>query len=64
MYAGYAVVLDRDGSVRYRGGIDEDRVRMRDDATPYLSDALSDLLAGKTPRVAETKTLGCALRLR
>ena len=63
-YAGYAVVLDRDGGVRYRGGIDADRVRMRDDATPYLSDALSDLLAGKTPRVAESKTLGCALRLR
>jgi hypothetical protein len=63
-YAGYSVVLDRDGNVRYRGGIDSDRVRLRDDATPYLSDALDDLLAGKPPRVAESKALGCALRLR
>jgi hypothetical protein len=63
-YAGYAVVIDRDGNVRYRGGIDSDRVRLRDDATRYLRDALTDLLAGKVPRVAESKVLGCALRLR
>jgi hypothetical protein len=64
VYAGYSVVLDRDGNVRYRGGIDSDRVRLRDDATPYLSDALTDLVAGKSPRVADSKALGCALRLR
>jgi thiol-disulfide isomerase/thioredoxin len=63
-YASYTVVLDRDGTVRYRGGIDSDRVRLRDDAVPYLRDALNDLLAGKVPRVAESKALGCALRLR
>jgi thiol-disulfide isomerase/thioredoxin len=63
-YAGYTVVLDRDGIVRYRGGIDSDRVRLRDDATPYLGNALSDLLAGRAPRVTESKALGCALRLR
>lgn len=63
-YAGYSVVLDRDGNIRYRGGIDSDRVRLRDDATPYLGDALRDLLAGKSPRLAEGKALGCALRLR
>lgn len=63
-FAGYAVVIDRDGNVRYRGGIDSDRVRLRDDATHYLSDALTNLLAGKVPRVAESKALGCALRLR
>jgi hypothetical protein len=63
-YAGYTVVLDGDGDVRYRGGIDSDRVRLRDDRARYLSDALDDLLAGKAPRVAESKALGCALRLR
>jgi len=63
-YASYSVVLDHEGSVRYRGGIDSDRVHLRDDATPYLADALTDLLAGKAPRVAESKALGCALRLR
>jgi AhpC/TSA family len=62
-FASYTVVLDHEGNVRYRGGIDSDRVHMRDDATPYLANALSDLLAGKAPRVAESKALGCALRL-
>jgi hypothetical protein len=63
-FASYTVVFDHEGNVRYRGGIDSDRVHMRDDATPYLANALSDLLAGKAPRVAESKALGCALRLR
>jgi hypothetical protein len=63
-FASYTVVFDHDGNVRYRGGIDSDRVHMREDATPYLGNALSDLLAGKAPRVAESKALGCALRLR
>ena len=63
-FASYVVVLDAEGRVRYRGGIDSDRVRLRDDATPYLRDALTALLAGGEPRVAESKALGCALRLR
>ena len=63
-FASYTVVLDGEGSVRYRGGIDSDRVHMRDDATHYLEDALTDLLAGKSPRISESKALGCALRLR
>ena len=63
-FSGYTVVLDHEGNVRYRGGIDSDRVHLRDDATRYLADALTDLLGGKAPRVAESKALGCALRLR
>ena len=64
VYAGYVVVLDREGNIHYRGGIESDRVRLREDRSPYLRDALTDLLAGRTPRVAESKVLGCALRLR
>jgi hypothetical protein len=63
-FAGYTVVLDGRGDVRFRGGIDSDRVHLRADRTPYLEDALSDLLAGRAPRLAESKSLGCALRLR
>ena len=63
-YAGHTVIVDHTGAVRYRGGIDSDRVKLRDDATAYVADALTDLLAGKPPRVAESKSLGCALRLR
>lgn len=63
IYAGYTVILDREGNIRYRGGIDSDRVRLRDDVTPYVSDALDDVLAGRAPRLVESKPLGCALRL-
>jgi len=60
--ATFAVVLDQGGRVQYAGGIDSDRVHLTDDATPYLADALEDLLAGRAPRVRTAKALGCALR--
>jgi hypothetical protein len=60
-YATYAVVVDRDGRVRYHGGLDSDRTTLHDDATLYLSDAIDDLLAGREPRVASTRVLGCTL---
>ncbi|MDB4947038.1 MAG: putative secreted protein [Labilithrix sp.] len=63
-YATFTVVLDPSGRVRYRGGIDSDKNRMTDDARFFLRDALDDLLAGREPRVAEGKTLGCALMKR
>jgi hypothetical protein len=60
-YATYSVIVDARGDVRYRGGIDSDKSHLRDDATPYLRDALDDLLAGHAPRRPEAKTLGCSL---
>ena len=59
--ATYTVVVDRVGTIRYRGGIDSDRTHLTPDATPYLADALEDLLAGRAPRVPESRALGCAL---
>ena len=61
-YASYAVVFDSRGHVRYRGGIDTDRSHLHDGATPYLQDALEDLLAAHEPRFPEGKTLGCSLQ--
>jgi hypothetical protein len=61
-YAGHVLVLDRAGTPVYQGGIDSDRVKLTEDRTPYLDNALADLLAGRAPRVAETKVLGCVLR--
>ena len=61
--ATYSVVLDRAGRVQYAGGIDDDRSHLRDDATPYLHDALVDVLDGKSPRRPSGKALGCALKL-
>jgi hypothetical protein len=60
-YATYSVVLDDAGRIRYHGGIDSDKIHLHEDATPYLQEALDDLLAGRPPRRAEAKTLGCAL---
>lgn len=60
--ATYTVIVDREGHVRYRGGFDSDRVTRHPDATPYVRDALDDLLAGKPPRRPETNALGCMLR--
>lgn len=60
-YATYTVVLDRGGHVHYTGGLDSDRTHLTDDATPYVKDALDDLLAGREPRAPEGKVLGCAL---
>lgn len=59
--ATYTLVVDRVGAIRYRGGIDSDRTHLTPAATPYLADALEDLLAGRAPRVAESRALGCAL---
>lgn len=60
-YATYSVVLDPEGRARYAGGIDSDKTHLRDDAERYLEAAIGDLLAGREPRVAAGKTLGCAL---
>jgi hypothetical protein len=60
-YATYSVVVDAEGRVRYRGGIDSDKMHLHDDAQPYLQFALDDLLSGRAVRFPEVKTLGCAL---
>lgn len=60
-YATYTVIVDAEGRIRYRGGFDSDKTHLRADATPYVRNALDDLLAGRAPRVAEAKALGCAL---
>jgi hypothetical protein len=61
-YASYAIVLDAQRRIRYRGGIDSDESRLHDDARLFVQDAVDDLLAGRSPRVAEGQSFGCALR--
>lgn len=62
--ATWTVVVDADGFVRYAGGIDSDRTHLAVDATPYVADALDDLLDGRAPRLARGKSLGCTLQTR
>lgn len=60
--ATFTVVIDERGRVLYRGGIDSDRSHLTDDAELFLGDALASLVAGKLPKVATSKALGCALQ--
>ncbi len=62
-YATYSVLVDANGRVPYSGGIDSDKSHLRDDATPYLRDAIDDALARRPMRRREAKTLGCSLEL-
>ncbi len=61
--ATYTLVVDAHGTVLYAGGIDSDRTHLTNQATPYVADALDDLLAGRAPRAPEGKVLGCALQI-
>ena len=63
-FATHAVVVDAAGIVQYSGGIDSDKNHLRETATPYLRDALDQLLAGRPARAVEREALGCALQLR
>ena len=58
-----AVVLDREGAVRYRGRIDDFYAALgkprRQATTHELRDALDAVLAGKPVAVPEAKALGC-----
>lgn len=55
------VVLDADRKVVYLGAMDDSpdgkKIEKR-----YIEDAIAAILAGKTPEVAETPTVGCAVR--
>jgi len=57
------VVVDPAGRVVYAGGIDNERSHLTPSATPYLHDALDDILGGKPLRRAKGEALGCALAL-
>lgn len=61
-FATFTVVLDGKGAVHYRGGIDDDRSRLRPNATLYVDSALERLAAGEAPRIREGKAMGCFLR--
>lgn len=63
-YATFSLVFDDKGQIRYRGGLDSDKVYLTEGASLWVRDALDHVLAGRAPDPAETKTLGCSLRRR
>ncbi len=59
------IVLDRDGTVRYRGAVNDQyaATKHRDRPTRhYLTDALDDILAGRTVALAMTPVVGCPIQ--
>ncbi|MES1171608.1 MAG: redoxin domain-containing protein [Bacteroidota bacterium] len=62
-FATESFVLNREGQVRYRGGIDNERETLTPAARPYLRGALRSLLDGRAPELSRTKVLGCHLHL-
>lgn len=63
-YASQAVILDVRGAELYAGGIDSDKNFLRDNANPYLRNALNAILRGKPVPGGDHRALGCGLRLR
>jgi hypothetical protein len=61
-YATFVVVLDAEGRVRYRGGLDGDKEVLHAGAPSWVGRALGQVLAGAPVAPAETKVLGCTLR--
>lgn len=61
-FATYTVIVDAQGSVRYRGGLDSDRTHLTEGASLWVRNAVDRLLAGASPEPAEAEALGCALR--
>jgi peroxiredoxin len=61
-FSTHSVVLDRDASVLYSGGIDSDRTHLSSGAERWLERALQASLEGKPIEKASTEPLGCPLR--
>jgi peroxiredoxin len=54
------VLVERDGRVRYRGWLDNERLPGEADREPWLEQALAGLLEG-TPSASASPTWGCAI---
>jgi len=56
-------VVDGSGALVYAGAIDDDSAARRgDEATNYVDAVLTDLLAGKPPRISQTRPYGCSVK--
>jgi peroxiredoxin len=55
-------VIGRDGTIAYAGAIDDDASPQNPGKTNHVAAALSAVLAGGKPAVAETKPYGCSVK--
>lgn len=57
------MLFDRDRRLVYRGAID-DASEQEDVEVSYLRDAIDAILTGRSPKIAETPAVGCAIKWR
>jgi hypothetical protein len=59
-----AFLFDARGKLAYHGTVDDNLKQPDQVQKRYLKDALEAVATGKTPPVAETKSLGCSIKYR
>lgn len=57
----HVFLVDRDGTLRYRGAVDDATFRRREATHFFLQEAVEALLNGHSPAVSETPAYGCAI---
>ncbi len=55
-------VLDKDQKLAYHGAFDDRKVPDKRGETPYVKNAVDDLLSGKPVKVAEVEAFGCTIK--
>ena len=57
----HVFLLDREGTLRYRGAVDDVTFRRRQATRFYLQEAVEALFDGRLPEPAETPAYGCTI---
>ncbi|MDZ4752672.1 MAG: redoxin family protein [Flavobacteriales bacterium] len=58
----HVFLFDKDLKLAYRGAIDETSANPKDAKSPYLSNAMSNMTAGKTIDPNDTRPMGCSIK--
>jgi peroxiredoxin len=58
----HVYIIDKEGVVRYTGGVDDNPKGEKEDKVNYVAQALDELLAGKEVSVSATKPEGCSIK--
>jgi peroxiredoxin len=58
----HVFIVNKDGTLAYMGGMDNDPEGKKADRVNYVSKALDELLAGKSVSTPETKSYGCSVK--
>ena len=57
-------LLDRDRVLRYTGAIDDNPQDPTAVSTRYVAEAITAMMAGKSPQPAKTKAIGCGIKMK